>query len=150
MVFKYLRLLFSILLIAFFALTTSAQVSKVHFQANPWKAGQLISPEDLANLIGAKEQVKIYNIGVVEDIKGAVNLGPASDQANLEKLQKIAESGNKNELIIIYCGCCPMDKCPNIRPAFKLLSASKFTNVRLLDLPVNLKVDWIDKGYPVK
>ncbi|HCS20823.1 MAG TPA: hypothetical protein DIW47_09730 [Bacteroidetes bacterium] len=51
--------------------------------------------------------------------------------------------------IIIYCGCCPFSDCPNIRPAFEVLNELKFTNPKLLNLPKNLKADWIDKGYPM-
>jgi len=86
----------------------------------------------------------------VQNIKGAVNLGPASEKGSLEKLKNIARSGDKSEFIVIYCGCCPMGKCPNIRPAFDVFKAQRYTNVHLLDLPVNIKVDWIDKGFPVE
>ena len=44
----------------------------------------------------------------------------------------------------------PYKNCPNVRPAFTLLNEMKFTNHKLLDLPANLKVDWIDKGYPMQ
>jgi len=50
---------------------------------------------------------------------------------------------------VIYCGCCPFEHCPNVRPAFQLLNEMKFTNQKLLNLSTNLKTDWIDKGYPV-
>jgi hypothetical protein len=50
--------------------------------------------------------------------------------------------------VIIYCGCCPFDKCPNIRPAFAALKEMGFKNARLLDLPKNIKADWLDKNYP--
>jgi thiosulfate/3-mercaptopyruvate sulfurtransferase len=35
---------------------------------------------------------------------------------------------------------------PNIRPAFKLLTEMEFTHFKLLNLPHNLKTDWIDRG----
>ncbi len=43
---------------------------------------------------------------------------------------------------------CTIANCPNIRPAFSLLNEMKFTNHKLLDIPKNIKVDWIDKGFP--
>ncbi|WP_199233806.1 rhodanese-like domain-containing protein [Pedobacter sp. HMWF019] len=101
-------------------------------------------------MINRKENVKIYNIGVVENIKGAVNIGGASKPENLEKFRKTLKDLPKKQTIVIYCGCCPMGKCPNIRPAFNLLSAEKFTNIKLLELPDNIKIDWIDKGYPIE
>jgi hypothetical protein len=36
-----------------------------------------------------------------------------------------------------------------VRPAIDALKEMKFTNYYLLDLPNNIKKDWIDKGYPV-
>ncbi|MET4141024.1 rhodanese-like domain-containing protein [Pedobacter sp. UYP1] len=144
-----LKVSFSALL--FIALTAVgyAQTSKQHFQSNPWKEDQLISPAALAGMISKKEDVKIYNIGVVQNIKGATNLGAASEAENLNKLKEILKTTPKNKAIVIYCGCCPMDRCPNIRPAFKAFVDQDFTNVRLLELPTNIKTDWIDQGYPV-
>jgi hypothetical protein len=52
--------------------------------------------------------------------------------------------------VVIYCGCCPFAKCPNVRPAFSTLLGMGFKNPRLLNLSHNLKADWIDKGYPLE
>jgi thiosulfate/3-mercaptopyruvate sulfurtransferase len=38
---------------------------------------------------------------------------------------------------------------PYIRPAMALLKNMQFSNYKLLNLPQNVKVDWIDKGYPI-
>jgi hypothetical protein len=35
-------------------------------------------------------------------------------------------------MVVIYCGCCPLDKCPNVRPAFTLLKTMGFTNLHVL------------------
>ncbi|KIO77890.1 hypothetical protein TH53_07130 [Pedobacter lusitanus] len=142
----------AIMLLLFTAGVTAAyaQTSKPFLQSNPWKEDQLIEPAALAAMISKKEEVKIYNIGVVQNIRGAINVGAASDAVNLEKLKQLLKTVPKNKSIVIYCGCCPMGKCPNIRPAFKLFLEQKFTNVRLLDLPDNIKIDWVDKGYPVE
>jgi hypothetical protein len=50
--------------------------------------------------------------------------------------------------IVIYCGCCPWEKCPNIRPAFAALQEMGFTHVKALYVPDNLAKDWIGKGFP--
>lgn len=148
---KTILLKASFIVLLFIAATaiSNAQVSKPFLQSNPWNEDQLIAPSTLANMISKKQDVKIYNIGVVQNIKGATNVGAASDAENLVKLKEILKTVPKNKSIVIYCGCCPMGKCPNIRPAFKALADQKFTNVHLLDLPTNIKIDWIDKGYPV-
>jgi hypothetical protein len=52
--------------------------------------------------------------------------------------------------LVIYCGCCPWDKCPNLRPAFVMLHELGFRSVKVLSLPTSFLKDWIDKGYPVE
>ncbi len=91
----------------------------------------------------------ILNIGAVEDIKGATHIGAVNDAKNLEKLKSTVAALPKNTSIVVYCGCCPFAKCPNIRPAFALLLKGGFTNVKLLNLSTNLKTNWIAKGYPL-
>jgi len=49
---------------------------------------------------------------------------------------------------VIYCGCCPLERCPNIRPAFVALRQMGFTNVRVLLLPNSFEADWAGKGLP--
>ena len=75
-------------------------------------------------------------------------MGPAHEKENLEKLKRQLIPLPKDADIVIYCGCCPFEHCPNIRPAFSLLNEMKFSNARLLNLEHNIKTDWISKGYP--
>lgn len=119
--------------------------------SDPWSKAQLIQPSTLAAIIKNPKAVKpkIYNIGVVEDIKGAINMGAANEKENLERFKKAISKLPKNTQLIVYCGCCPFDRCPNIRPAFKALQSAGLTQARLLNLPTNIKVDWINKGYPL-
>lgn len=121
-------------------------------QEEPWKENQLMPPAELANLINdpSAEKPVIFSIGPGAYIKGSIDIGPAREKANLEKLKQQLSSLPKNKQIVIYCGCCPFVHCPNIRPAFALLNEMHFTRHRLLNLASNLKVDWIDKGFPQK
>lgn len=123
----------------------------VHAQTEPWRNDQLIQPADLAKMINDPNAAKptIFNIGPSGKIKGSIEIGGTGDAANLKKLKEQAAKLPKNASIVIYCGCCPFANCPNIRPAFQALSQMKFTNHKLLNIPKNLKVDWIDKGYPM-
>ena len=117
----------------------------------PWTETQLMNPADLAKIINdasAKKPI-IYSIGFDGGIKGSIVMGPARDKDNLEKFRSALSKLPKDADIVIYCGCCPFKNCPNVRPAFNLLSEMKFTNHKLLNLSHNLKTDWIDKGYPV-
>ena len=81
-------------------------------------------------------------------IPGSIYAGPASKEEGIAALKKAVADQPRTREIILYCGCCPFDRCPNIRPAFAALRTMGFTHVRAMMLPTNLKTDWIDKGYP--
>jgi len=83
-------------------------------------------------------------------IPGSVYAGPASQPDGIAELKKAVAGQPKNRAIVLYCGCCPWDKCPNVRPAFAALREMGFQNVKALELPENLKTDWMDKGYPIE
>jgi thiosulfate/3-mercaptopyruvate sulfurtransferase len=117
----------------------------------PWKSTQLMAPADLAKMItnqNAKQPI-IFSIGPGAIIKGSIDIGLAKDSANLAKFKQQLALMPKDADIVIYCGCCPFEHCPNIRPAFSLLNQMKFTRHKLLNLEHNIKIDWINRGYPV-
>jgi len=120
-------------------------------QTEPWTADQLLEPAKLASILNDSNAVKplIISVGPAGLIQGAVKTGAAKENENLKTLRELLSKEDKNRMIVIYCGCCPFNVCPNIRPAFSLLNKMKFTNHRLLDLPHNLKMDWINYGYPM-
>jgi 3-mercaptopyruvate sulfurtransferase SseA len=80
-------------------------------------------------------------------IRGAEFIGPAANPQGLENLRKRAAGLPRNSVIVLYCGCCPWDHCPNIRPAYNELQTLGFTKVKALYIPHNFGSDWIDKGY---
>ncbi|WP_242918740.1 rhodanese-like domain-containing protein [Pontibacter liquoris] len=131
------------------ALGGTPQLSK---QAYPWTSKDIMDPAKLAQLLQDKNQKNdplILNIGFVNNIKGAVGVGASSNEEGLAALQNYLKKVPKDKMVVFYCGCCPYDKCPNVRPAFALLKQQGYKNARLLDLPVNLKTNWISKGYPM-
>ena len=140
--------LYSILLIA---VAVVAVAFTVQDPSEPWTKEQLMEPADLARILNdvTSPQPIILNIGSVGDIQGAESIGIAKNEDGLENLRTRLSSLPKDADIVIYCGCCPFKDCPNVRPAFSLLTEMNFTDPKLLDLPDNLKVDWIDKGYPM-
>lgn len=117
----------------------------------PWTAKQLLVPEDLARIINypAGKQPIIFSIGPDAIIKNSIDIGSVKEKQNLDKLKQELKELSKDASIVIYCGCCPFEHCPNIRPAFKLLNKMKFTNHKLLNLEHNIKIDWLNKNYPV-
>ena len=133
-------------------LTSVAQgLPSLQLEKDPWTKSQLMEPAALAAILKNPKAVKplIYNIGVVDDIEGAKNMGAASEKANLERFKKVISTLPKNTSLVVYCGCCPFSRCPNIRPAVQALKAAGLKNGRLLNLPTNIKTDWINKGYPL-
>lgn len=117
---------------------------------DPWTVSDLESPANLAASIQSTkaDPPLIISVGPAALIKGSIDIGPAEKAENLGKLKALLSKQPKDRSIVIYCGCCPFAHCPNIRPAFTLLKALKFTNGKLLDLAHNIRTDWIDKGYP--
>ncbi len=83
-------------------------------------------------------------------IPGASFHGSTSTQQGFADLKKWADSLPRSVNLVIYCGCCPFDKCPNIRPAYTALSNMGFNKLRVLVLPTNFATDWVDKGYPIQ
>lgn len=143
-----------ILIFLFFAVATSLFATNEAFaqgQADPWTPQQLLAPADLAKVLNNPKspQPIIYSIGMQAIIKGSIDIGPVMVPDNLNTLKQKLGKLAKNAQIVVYCGCCPFSRCPNVRPAMKLLKEMQFTNYKLLNLPQNVKVDWIDKGYPM-
>jgi thiosulfate/3-mercaptopyruvate sulfurtransferase len=116
-----------------------------------WKSNEIMQPEELMKILHdtKSEKPTILNIGFSGNILDATTIGAASEADGMKNLKEKLSSVSKNKFIVFYCGCCPFEHCPNIRPAFKLLKDMGFTNFKLLNLPENLKTNWIDKGFPM-
>jgi hypothetical protein len=149
---KQSKLSYIVLTIAAFILLPLILASFVIQQTDPWTSSQLLAPADLASVINdpKSEQPFVFCVGPGAVIKGSYAIGPAVEKTNLDKLKNRLDSLQRDADIVIYCGCCPFNKCPNIRPAFSLLNNMGFKNHKLLNLPQNIKADWIDHGYPVR
>jgi hypothetical protein len=118
--------------------------------SEPWTDSQLMAPADLAVklLHPGPNKTLVYSVGPGALIRGSIDVGPAHIKENLDKLKGYLNKLPRNADVVIYCGCCPFDKCPNIRPAFSLLVDMKFTNAHLLNIEHNIRTDWVAKGYP--
>ena len=140
---------FSLLYFAFIFTAWSQDSFGQAAHPEPWTENQLMPPSVLAGMITkGKGTPIIFSVGPGAVIKGSIDIGPAQEKGNLDKLSTALSKLPKDKEIVIYCGCCPFEHCPNIRPAFELLNSMKFTNHKLLNIPQNIRKDWIDKGYP--
>ncbi len=123
--------------------------------ANPWTPADLIEPAQLATRLKGPPAARppVFYVGFAvlyrsKHIPGAEFIGPAGKQEGLEALREAALKHPRTQEIVIYCGCCPWDHCPNLRPAFLMLHELGFKRTRVLDLPTNFQKDWLEKGYP--
>ncbi len=116
----------------------------------------VVEPKDLAAQLAAKDNrplVLYVGPNVLyrsKHIPGAIFAGPGNSREGLELLRNAVKSLPKNRDLVIYCGCCPWNHCPNVQPSFDLLKQAGFTKVKVMYSPVGFKADWIDKGYPVE
>jgi hypothetical protein len=118
-------------------------------------SAQLISPQDLVKILRSANAGKplILNVGphliyLQAHIPGAEYIGSSSDSRGIEQLRARVKSLPRDRFIVLYCGCCPWNHCPNVRPAYRELHTMKFTNVRVLFIAENFGSDWVYKGYP--
>jgi len=125
--------------------------------ADPWTPQQTVQAEQfVAELQQEKDpHVLVTYVGVRSlynggHIPGALYYGPGSTEQGIADLKKYATTLPKNSEVVLYCGCCPLAKCPNLRPAFTALQAMGIGRLRVLLLPTSFHVDWAEKGYPVQ
>lgn len=132
----------------------SAQV-KTKTQVTSLGSAQLITPEDLVKVLQAPrgEKPLILNVGprllyAQAHIPGTEFIGPGSDEQALQALRNRVKSLPRSKFIVLYCGCCPWDHCPNVLPAYKALAEMGFARAKVLYIANNLGADWVYKGYP--
>lgn len=148
--------LLTALLAAMVIASAQSPAKPAHTGNDDVPAASQIQPEELVQTIkngGAQKPVVLY-VGpkafyTQAHIPGAEFIGPVARPEGMEKLRARAASLPKDGPVVIYCGCCPWDHCPNIRPAFAELKKMGFTRVRVLYLANSFGVNWAEKGFPV-
>jgi hypothetical protein len=116
----------------------------------------LAQPQELAAQIQAKgAQPALIHVGFAVLYRGkhiphSIYAGPANTPAGLQALRAAVASLPRDREIVVYCGCCPWDHCPNIKPAMDALKQMGFTRAKALYIPTNLAADWFDRGYPAE
>lgn len=83
-------------------------------------------------------------------IRDAIYAGPGSQAGGRDLLRSRVDRLPRTAAIVIYCGCCPWQHCPNLGPAFAELEQMGFKNVKVLYLANNFGTDWVAKGYPAR
>lgn len=133
----------------------SATASSAPTAAIP--AAHHLQPAELARLLESTSSKKplVLQVGshvlyTEAHIRGSEYAGPGGQATGLQKLRDRVQRLDRNQPIVIYCGCCPWNKCPNIRPAYRQLISMGFTHVQALYIADNFGTDWVDKGYTVE
>ena len=154
-----------LLILGIFSIATVAPVlwSRQSGAANqekgeePWTDAQVLHAVDLVRELGDSKggaptvvYVGFRTLFEGGHVPGATFHGTASKEEGLEDLKKWLATLPRSTNLVIYCGCCPFDRCPNIRPAYKTLHDMGFTHVRVLELPTSFAADWVEKGYPMQ
>jgi hypothetical protein len=118
-----------------------------------WRQSELIEPSALARALDSADPPFVVCVadGVAyrtRHVAKAIFAGPAGKPAGIDLLKAAASVFSKDDGIVIYCGCCPLNKCPNVRPAYMALKEMGFTHVRVLDIMSNMQTEWYRPGYP--
>jgi thiosulfate/3-mercaptopyruvate sulfurtransferase len=148
------RLILSTIL--FCALSAAAAISHAQIKsASSIPEANLIEPADLVALLKkpAVQRPLILHVGFRKlyaqaHIPDSDYAGPGGDEDGLKSLSERVEKIPKDASIVIYCGCCPWSRCPNVAAALAKLSDMGFTQVKVLHIADNFGTDWVDKGYP--
>lgn len=119
-------------------------------------ASVLLDPAQLADILahpGDKPAVICVGFRFLYDgghIPGALYRGPAQNGAGIVSLSTWAANQKHDKSIVIYCGCCPWNVCPNIQPAYVALRQLNMTSMKVLRINQNFGADWASKGYPTE
>ncbi len=151
MKFRNLRICFLIAICAAYGVRVHAQQPAAQTDIPP---EAILQPAELVQMLNTSPKPLVLQTGshvlfAEAHIAGAEYAGPGGKSEGLAALRARVSGLSKDSLIVIYCGCCPWGRCPNIRPAYKELQTLGFTNVKALYIAQDFGTDWVDKGYPV-
>jgi thiosulfate/3-mercaptopyruvate sulfurtransferase len=156
---KFFWILTGLVPVFFAFCVVAAQAQSFSASADPSSALSIpladqMQPAKLNQLLAgpAAAQPLVFQIGShimfqQAHIPGAQFVGPGSQPAGLTALAQAVSFAAKGRLIVLYCGCCPWGRCPNVAPAYRKLHELGYTNVKVLYLASNFGDDWVAKGY---
>jgi hypothetical protein len=87
---------------------------------------QLLQPAELMQILDASNSEKplILQVGshvfyAEAHILGSEYVGAGGQDAGLQAFRERVRDLEHSRFLVIYCGCCPWNKRPNIRPAYR-------------------------------
>lgn len=145
-------------LAAFIFICTAAFAGHFTLAAQPATsipADKLIQPAQWAARLkdGSASKSLVLHVGFKTmfdqaHIPGSEYAGPGNTGAGLQVLRSRVASLPKDSPIVIYCGCCPWTRCPNMAGAYDALAGLGFTDVKAIFIEENFGTNWVDQGYP--
>ena len=126
-----------------------------HKPAASLPAAALMQPADFAATLNASATSKplILQVGfrkayLQAHIPGSEYVGAASEEDGAKVLRERVATLHKDSAIVLYCGCCPWSKCPNIAAAYEALQHLGFKNVKVIYIADDFGTNWVDQGFP--
>jgi len=114
-----------------------------------------LTPGELVKILNAQSpkpllfQVGSHMLYMQAHIPNSEYMGQGNTPEGLQRLGRRVGNLPKKTFIVLYCGCCPWNHCPNVNPAYDALTQLSFTNVKVLYIANNFGADWVSKGYPI-
>jgi len=146
----------NLILTSFAFVTSYGFAESQHVPASSIPEADLYQPGDFAAALrtdGPKPvilQVGSQVLFAQAHVAGSEYAGPAGQQGGLQLLKDRIATLPKSTVVVLYCGCCPWSRCPNIAPAYRLLREQGFNQVKVVSIANNFGDDWAAKGYPTE
>jgi thiosulfate/3-mercaptopyruvate sulfurtransferase len=141
---------------AFIVLSQPGPALAQHTSVASIPAPDVIQPADLVASLQKTTtpralilQVGSHVLFAEAHIPGSEYAGSAGEDSGLQVLRNRVAKLPKDTSIVLYCGCCPWSRCPNIAPAYEQLRTLGFTHLKVLYLADNFGANWVDRGYPI-
>lgn len=133
-----------------------AAAARAGLPASSIPAADLLEPAQLAAALQDAHAARplVLQVGFKKlfdqaHIVGAEYAGAAGSEEGVQQLRTRVQTLDRGAPIVIYCGCCPWSRCPNMAAAYTLLKELGFRQVRALHIATDFGTDWVDKGYAV-
>jgi thiosulfate/3-mercaptopyruvate sulfurtransferase len=109
-------------------------------------ATALLEPAELEDMLKGSTPPVALHVGFKTlydqaHIPGSPYAGPGNSEAGLANLKAQVASVQKDRALVIYCGCCPWVRCPNIAASFEQLHSLGFHNVKAMKIVTNFGQD---------
>ncbi|HVZ17363.1 MAG TPA: rhodanese-like domain-containing protein [Terriglobales bacterium] len=140
--------------LALIVVLLTLSISAVAQSAQTIETKNLIEPGELARILPTAKPLVLmvgpHTLYAQAHIPGAEYVGMTSQPDGIKALRERVQKLPKTNSIVLYCGCCPWDRCPNMAPAMNELKSLGFKNVKALHIAQNFGADWVSKGLPIE